>query len=305
MKNITLILFFACIHSIAFSQLADSSQYYYINLCSYKNAIRCYEKKLKTIKNQHPVEKSVDYYNLATCYTLNGDKDVKKIIKNIEASFKADSATKKILLSDASFYKLIDNPVWKKFILKTKWQTNFNSIENDSTFYLLYRVAVQDQVLYNEINCVERSYGVNSTQEKKIWELKDSLNNENQKILKSFLNANINVLSNKMVGETFADKCFLVIQHSDAETMTSYLPIIEELYKKGETRGENYALLYDRVSLLKPDGKQYYGTQVNDMLKKPFPIRDERNVDKRRRELGMITLESYLSKFGIHYKYKP
>ncbi len=305
MKKYIFIIVFNCIGLFALAQLKDSAQYYYINLCSYKNAIRCYEKKLKTIKNQHPVEKSVDYYNLATCYTLGGDKDVKKIIKNIETSFKVDSATKRALLSDASFYKLIDNPDWKKFILKTKWQTNFNEMKNDSLFYLLYRIAVQDQVLYNEINCVEKTFGINSYQEKNIWKIKDSLNIENQKVLKSFLNSNINVLSTKIVGDNYSQRCFLIIQHSDSATMTHYLPIIEDLYKKGETKGENYALLYDRVNLYKTKGKQYYGTQVNSITNKPYPIIDEKNVDKRRRELGMTTLESYLSKFGIIYRYRP
>jgi hypothetical protein len=87
-----------------------------------------------------------------------------------------------------------------------------------------------------------------------------------------------------------------VIQHSSSiKKQELYLPLIKELYLKKETIGENYALLYDRISIEKQKGKQYFGTQVNPFTNKPYPIIDEGNVDKRRTALGMISLKEYLS----------
>jgi len=83
-----------------------------------------------------------------------------------------------------------------------------------------------------------------------------------------------------------------------------FLPIIKKLYLDGETKGENYALLYDRNSLYINKGVQYYGTQVNPMDNTVYPIKDEKNVDKRRTELGMIPLKDYLLEFGIIYNPK-
>ena len=79
--------------------------------------------------------------------------------------------------------------------------------------------------------------------------------------------------------------------------MAKYLPVVKELYQKKGISGENYALLYDRLMLNREKGRQYYGTQINPQNNKPYPIKDVKNVNERRSQLGMIPLESYLEKF--------
>lgn len=299
MKNITFILICTCICSVAYSQL--DSGLYYIDNYQFPKAITFYEKKLKTFKYTNKTEKVVDVYNSACAHALNNNSS--KCFEKLNYLFSIDSSTRKTFFFEPDFYNIVNTKEWKTFVLKNR-PTNLQKM-NKELFFKLSKLAIQDQAFYKELNCKEVEFGVTSIEVKKIWKIKDSLNKENLEIVKAFVNDSINVLSSKVVGDRFASKCFLVIQHSDSATMTNYLPIIEDLYKKGETKGENYALLYDRVSLLKPNGTQYYGTQVNEILKKPFPIRDEKNVNKRRGELGMIPLESYLSQFGINYRYKP
>lgn len=86
--------------------------------------------------------------------------------------------------------------------------------------------------------------------------------------------------------------------------MVKFLPIIEKMVEKNEIKAESYALLFDRVMLNREKGIQYYGTQVNYEANKIYPIKDEKNVDKRRQELGMEPLKDYLLKFNIIYSPK-
>jgi hypothetical protein len=101
-----------------------------------------------------------------------------------------------------------------------------------------------------------------------------------------------------LVGRDGTEAAFLLVQHADLAVQKEALPLVEKAYKKGELQGQSYALLLDRV--LVGEGKpQVYGTQA-----KPFdqwkghepvlePIEDEANVDKRRAEVGLISLSEY------------
>jgi hypothetical protein len=171
----------------------------------------------------------------------------------------------------------------------------------DSLFFTLSKLAIQDQALYKEIDYNERKYGLKSKKVSAVWKIKDSLNKENFNAIERLGKEGVNVLNRAEVGQFFATRCFLIIQHSDTASMVKYLPVIKSLYDQGETTGENYALLYDRVQVHRYKGVQYYGTQVNSVTNKPYPIKNEINVDKRRKELGMEPLKDYLLKFGIFY----
>ncbi|HTA62105.1 MAG TPA: OmpA family protein [Bacteroidia bacterium] len=281
-------------------QVIDSALFFLNNNCEYNKAILCYQNKLKTLNYTNILEKQLDYYNLACAYSLNNNAD--KAYENLKISIKMDTSTFSSYLTDPDFYNLINKKPWFAFILQNK-PTKYKSM-NDSLLFNLSKIAIQDQAFYSQLQCAESKYGNVSKQTNKIWAIKDSLNKKNLLMIEKYLADSINVLSNRVVGNVFSSKCFLVIQHSDSITMKKYLPIIKALYKKGETDGENYALLYDRVSLPKTKGYQYYGTQINTDKNIPYPILDEKNVDKRRKELGMEPLKDYLLRFGILYKPK-
>jgi hypothetical protein len=62
----------------------------------------------------------------------------------------------------------------------------------------------------------------------------------------------------------------------------------------------DYVYLYDRVKKNKKE-KQLYGTQmVYDSLgiHSPYPIEDEENVNKRRKEVGLKPIDSYIKSFN-------
>lgn len=105
-----------------------------------------------------------------------------------------------------------------------------------------------------------------------------------------------------IIGNQGNSTLFLVIQHSDIETQEKYLPMMREAVSKGNARASSLALLEDRVALRK-GGKQIYGSQVGrDQETGEYyvlPLVDPDNVDKRRAEVGLGTIQDYISNWGM------
>jgi outer membrane protein OmpA-like peptidoglycan-associated protein len=271
----------------------DSTTYFFKER-KHLEAVKYLTKKIAT--NKHSSNIVYDYYNLACVYSIT--KNFPKCLESI----------KKVVAIDSSFYSFIEDPdfyniyktkEWKSFLLSFKQSKGIKI--HDSLYLDLVKIAIQDQAFYKDIDFYTKKKGFKSKEVANLWHIKDSLTNENLKIIEKYLSNKINVLSNQVSGELFANKCFLVIQHSPLKKQEFYLPIIKELYLKKETTGENYAMLYDRISIEKQKGKQYFGTQVNPITNKPYPIIDEANVSMRRTSLGMIPLKEYLAIFKIKY----
>lgn len=105
------------------------------------------------------------------------------------------------------------------------------------------------------------------------------------------------------VGARGNNTIFLVIQHADLATQEKYLPLLQQSVDAGESRPADLALLQDRV-LMRQGKKQIYGSQVvfNKRGEQEFyPIEDEKNVDIRRKKVGLQPIEEYAKYFGIEY----
>jgi len=101
-------------------------------------------------------------------------------------------------------------------------------------------------------------------------------------------------------GEKTAHDAWLLVQHADAQPdfQRRCLELMAPLLDKDEVRKDDYAYLTDRV-LLAEGNPQIYGTQfhtVNGVLQ-PRPMVDPDNVDQRRKEMGMVSLEEYRTWF--------
>ncbi|MCB0597389.1 MAG: hypothetical protein H6557_08605 [Lewinellaceae bacterium] len=103
----------------------------------------------------------------------------------------------------------------------------------------------------------------------------------------------------KLVGKDAMFGIFLMIQHADGdkEWQKSQLKNIEEAVKAGDLDGQSYAYLYDRIKINNGE-KQVYGTQFAkvDRINKTVELaetEDLENLDKRRREIGMMPIEMY------------
>jgi hypothetical protein len=106
-------------------------------------------------------------------------------------------------------------------------------------------------------------------------------------------------------GPEAAQYSFLIIQHADLATQKKYFPLLEKAAQQGEASLANVAMMKDRI-LMREGKAQLYGTQLSGMnnLMMLYPIEDEANVDKRRKEMGLGPLDEYLQGYGIQRKTK-
>lgn len=98
------------------------------------------------------------------------------------------------------------------------------------------------------------------------------------------------------VGSDGTQAAWLLVQHADLDVafQRRCLKLMEAERERGEVFTQNLAYLTDRVRV-NEGKKQEYGTQfyVVDGKHQPRPIRDAKNVDKRREKMGLSTLEEY------------
>lgn len=99
------------------------------------------------------------------------------------------------------------------------------------------------------------------------------------------------------VGEDGVNGAFLLVQHADRDTafQSLVLPMLERAYRLGEVKGQDVALLTDRLASARHQ-PQVFGTQADIVggrivLK---PIRDSANVDARRAAMGLPPMKEYL-----------
>ncbi len=107
-----------------------------------------------------------------------------------------------------------------------------------------------------------------------------------------------------LVGKNGNKALWLVIQHAPIKIQEKYLPSLKKSVRHGLTPGHYLALLEDRI-LMKNGKPQTYGSQIitnqNTGKKEVYKIKDPVNVNKRRKEVGLESIESYLSSWGIEW----
>jgi hypothetical protein len=98
-----------------------------------------------------------------------------------------------------------------------------------------------------------------------------------------------------MVGGDAAGAAWLLAQHADRDRafQVDVLARIEKLLDSGEATHKEYAYLYDRVNEPQRYGTQ--GTCLSATRWAPRPIENEADVDKRRAEVGLLTMAEYIA----------
>ena len=99
-----------------------------------------------------------------------------------------------------------------------------------------------------------------------------------------------------LVGKDGANAAWLLVQHADhdREFQRQCLKLLGDAVKGGEATGQQLAYLTDRVRVADKQ-PQLYGTQFTTVGGKfqPQPIEDEKNVDQRRKEIGLPPMAEY------------
>jgi hypothetical protein len=109
------------------------------------------------------------------------------------------------------------------------------------------------------------------------------------------------------VGDEGAHAAWLLVQHADRDRafQKRCLSLMERALKAQEASPTDFAYLTDRV-LVGENKKQVYGTQFRtvDGKLEPYPIEEEKNVDRRRKEVGLPSLAEYQKEIERIYKSK-
>lgn len=140
----------------------------------------------------------------------------------------------------------------------------------------------------------------------KEWEsFKDSIYRTHQKRLEEILN-NHGYPGYDLIGKKGAFNFWMITQHSDfnPEFQEKVLDKLKIEVDKENASATNYAYLMDRVLINKGE-KQVYGTQLdfNQNICQAFSknIEDSSDVNKRRLEIGLESLEKYLNVFSQNH----
>jgi len=242
-----------------------------------------------------------DRYNAACSWALANQTDSAfiNLFKIAESGYFTNLEH---ITSDPDLHSLHKDKRWIKVIEIVKLNKEKAEVNLDKPLVaMLDTIFREDQNYRLQIDETEKKYGWESDEMKALFNIikeKDSINLiKVRKILddRGWLGPDI-------IGNQGNLTLFLVIQHADIETQEKYLPMMREAIKKGNATAANLALLEDRVALRKGE-KQIYGSQIGrDQETGEYyvlPLIDPDNVDKRRKEVGLGTIQEYISNWGM------
>jgi hypothetical protein len=205
------------------------------------------------------------------------------------------------------FYGLYEEVPLKKLQSDKRWKTIDSIVKNraikefglEKYSYIveLYKIEAKDQAYRHQMGHYLRKNRREKAEAYSTLQVK--LDQANYATLDSLLKLYGWPIISKY-GARASDIAFLVIQHADLPAQKKYLPLIEEYAKKGDVDWSNYCLLFDRIRVDEHQ-KQLYGTQLtfDKELGKYvlLPVEDPDNLNKRRFEKGLGSIESYLQSF--------
>lgn len=242
------------------------------------------------------------YYTLAAIFALFNKTDssffyIKKYMKK--------PIIPEMVLGDPDLYNLRKDKKWLpvKNSLADQFLKNNPNLEKDPTIELIDMNAY-NMAFVKDIENLQKIFGKNSKQIDSLQRLKNEINFTLQKRFMEMLDkTGWPKLSE--VGNNASNSAFLIFQNSDLLTQKNYISFFKNAVDNKEASASNYVVIVDKIAVAE-NRKQTYGTQIklNEKTKKNelYPIDDEKNVDKRRKELGLGSLSEYLSEFGIKYK---
>ena len=268
----------------------------------------CLEKKF--IQSAEIYEKAFEKNQNAPLNDRYNAACINSLAKNTDAAYKhlfiAVNQLKwydiSHLKNDSDLTNIKNDQRWK--LLIDKMQRTKNEVEkhfDKKLVAVLDKIYFDDQSTRSQIRAKEEKYGRDSKEMRAFWQTilkKDSIN-----LIKVS-----NILdtqgwpSKKKIGSRGTSTLFFVIQHADLNAQTKYLPMITNAVKSGNLPKRQYAMFYDRL-VLRQGKRQVYGTQLamSKESKKPYvlPLEDVRNVDKRRAEMGLNSMQENLNRWDL------
>jgi hypothetical protein len=257
------------------------------------------------------------YYQLACMYALKGDTVLpfQYIYEHIDLNEFA-----KDILTDSDLEYLYFTSQWQKLkdTMINLYLAKYPDITDKELSVQLWLMGIEDQ-RYRTLSINEKSWWLFPEKEpSKIEREQERKETEShRKFIAELLEKKI-FPTYSMVGEEASNAAILIIQHGQGnKLLEKAVPLLEQPAKQQQINISYYALMIDRY-LLQSRKKQRYGTQYWVSIKKDTngyyvhvsdyffsPIEDEKNVNIRRKEVGLNTLEEMAEGLGTTYQYNP
>lgn len=300
MKRLIIILGFICLHVLHtyaqdFSRIADSLR----SLGNYKLELR-----YRRLSYQANPQNSAYVYNLSCCYSLLRNPDSAFIYLNEAIQLGKDDGWP---LADYDFRNLHNDQRWREVEGKLKdIYIKKNSSKNPELGWQISKMFYEDQAPKVASDNIMEKYGIKSIQMDSINRIIANIDSLNMIKLEEIFKVH-GWTGKELIGADAADKAFIIILHAPLFYQKKYLEMINIAVSKGDIRKSSTAYLTDKI-LTKEGKKQLYGTQLkysHETKSYEFkPIDDEKNVNKRRSEIGLGPLEDYARSFGFEYRQK-
>lgn len=271
----------------------------------YEKSVQIFEQAFKLAK-----PKPTDLYSAACSATLGKQTD--KAFDFLNQAIDAGFSNFGRLKSHKDLEALHQDRRWKEILLKIekKEAEELAKLKYPKITQLLDSMSVNDQAVRNK-NTDLRKKGVKQESPEMrsvIQEMKlvDSLN----MIVIKKLFKQYGFLGFEEVGKKGSHNFWLIIQHSDQDPKFQE-DVLQEMKKHIERKnadGTDYAYLIDRVNV--NTGKlQMYGTQARRSHAtgkvEILNLFEPENVNKRRAEVGLGTIEEYIEMLDSYYARKP
>lgn len=237
-------------------------------------------------------------YNVAALYALKGSNDSAFLYLFKAVDLCPDSLPECLevynadVLGDVCFWMLHKDSRWKLF--EKKITAGFLKINSNITHP---KLAFQLMLAKGYDQSVRFYYPYfDSKQKREISKRKGD--SANLVLIKSVIEK-YGFPTISMVGVAASNAAFLLAQHADKD-LNFQKKVLRLMNKSGnDLNKSNIAYLTDRI-MVAEEGKQLYGTQfISVQERKLYPIQDAPEVDARRKQMGLSTLNEYLNTFSV------
>ncbi len=268
----------------------------------YAKSVGIFEQAFKLEK-----PKSSDLYNAACSASLANQKD--KAFDFLNQAIDAGYSNLGHLKADADLASLYEDNRWKEIIgkIEKKQADELAKLKYPKIAKLLDSLVVSDQEFRNKSReLMDKGFELYSPEIQQVMKSGQSADSLNMIFLKKLFKE-YGFLGIEEVGKQGSGNFWLMMQHCDRDPKFQE-EVLSEMKKHIERKNanpSNYAYLIDRVNV-NTGKEQIYGTQMilnkDQTSYEPKPVIEPENLNKRREEVGLGTIEEYIGIMNSHYK---
>ena len=301
MRKLVMLSMFMMGNFFAFAQPYDVSIYKADSVAKAGDLTLATQLYKKLFTSEKGVFDKDDYYNAACVAAKANNADL--AFTWLNKSFTLNFTDIHLLTTDSDLKSLQEDKRWGKLLQ----EVNRRKEDKEARYNIKLESELAD--IYKADQNIRKLYLTSLRQIPKDSLKTDSLGkvmmriDSGNAVAVSKLLENINLNQLLTLSDNSITTVFAVVQHSNASYQEKYFPFIKQAFKNGQIKKQLYVLLLDRMEMYKGND-QLYGTQIITTIAGysfVSPVVDPVNLDKRRQEMGMPKMQSYLNRYSLKW----